>query len=564
MVRYNFKWAFRKTTISIVGTLVALTLLLRFNHDSNYHHTRSTQNERRIYNKPRSVIAVINTPKMGTSSLSQSFIDFWKCTNGMGYPSYLTYNCPDERKVVQAHDADAGAKAIKQHQQQYPGGQCLIVTAIRSPATWLPSLYYQHSQICKASLMSKDNVLQDYMRFLGDVNLIRESTESCLPELMKEFNGGSLKKQAKIMDYSGGYSVLGPASSESAFAGCELLFLRMEQSDRWPGFIKKLVPDSNYYRGESHISQCPELSDHIKMLQDYELTKEEKMVLYNSGSAIISDWFDSYGYIEGSPQIKESSYSTPESIIAVINTPKTGITSLTQNFIRSWKCDNVFEDPSYVTYGCPDDRLVVRAQQFDASAQVVQQHRLDHPEGKCLIVTSIRHPSAWLPSLYIQKRRICGNTSMTKDDMLQDYKQVLGSQHLLRPSAESCLSKLMKEFNGGSLKEQAKIMDQNGGYSILGASSESVFAGCELLFLRMEQSDQWPEIIQMVVPESDYTRVESRASQCPELADHVKMLHDYELTIDEKKHLYTNGGDLMADWFDAYEYINEWEALTDH
>lgn len=293
------------------------------------------------------------------------------------------------------------------------------------------------------------------------------------------------------------------------------------------------------------------------MLQDYELTKEEKMALYTSGSTIMSDWFDSYGYIEGSSRYKEVSYSMPGSIIAVVNTPKMGTTALTQNFIRSWKCDNIYEDPNYLTYGCPDNRLVVRAHQFDASAQVIQQHRLDHPEGQCLIVSSVRHPSAWLPSLYIQKKRICENNSMSKNDMLKDYKQVLGSERLLVPSM-SCLPKLMEEFNGGSLKEQAMIMDKNGGYSILGpASPESVFAGCELLFLRMEQSDQWPEIIQMMIPESDYTRIESRASQCPELADHIKMLHDYDLTMEERKYIYNNGGARMADWFDAYDYIKE-------
>lgn len=292
------------------------------------------------------------------------------------------------------------------------------------------------------------------------------------------------------------------------------------------------------------------------MLQDYELKKEEKMALYNSGSAIIPDWFNSYGYIEGSSQIKKVSYSVPESVIAVITTPKTGTTGLTQNFKNSWECEKVVEDPFFLTYGCPDDRLLVRSHQFGAGAQVVQQHRQEHPGGHCLLVTSIRHPANWLPSLYTQKENICKNTSMTKNDMLEDYKRFFGNEHLILHSAETSLPGLMREFTFGSLKEQAKIMDQNGGYSILSPTfPASIFAGCELLLLRMEQSKQWPEIIQMMVPENKFSQGKSGVSQCPELADHIKMLQDYELTMEERLRIYNYGGGLMADWFDAYEYI---------
>jgi len=554
---YSFiKWTLQHANkISIVGTLVAVILLRRIlNENAKYQYSQTIQNERRPYNKPRSVIAVINTPKTGGMGLSQSLIDSWKCEGGTGYPSYLTYNCPDERMVIRAHDFDAGAKAIQRFRQEYPGEQCLIVTAIRSPITWLPSLYAQQSRICEAFSMSKHDMLQDYRRFLGDMNMIVESAESCLPGLMTEFNGGSLKEQTKIMDYTGGYSVLGHPSSGSAYAGCELLLLRMEQNDRWPGFIKKFVPDSKFYRGETHLSQCPELSDHIKMIQDYELTKEEKMALYNSGSAIMSDWFDSYRYIEGSSQIIKDSHSTPGSVIAVITTPKTGTTSLTQNFKNGWKCEKVDQKPFFISYECPDERLLVRSHQFGAGAQVVQQHRQEHPAGHCLLVTSIRNPVDWLPSLYYQKENICKNTSVTKNDMLEDYKLFLANQSLILTSAETALPGLMREFTFGSLKEQAKIMDQNGGYSILSpAFPGGTFAGCELLLLRMEQHEQWPEVIKSMVPEIKFSKGKSGASQCPELADHIKMLQNYELTMEERTRIYNYGGGLMADWFDAYE-----------
>lgn len=551
-------------SILTTGMLVSAVLLLRWNYESTHHQrSRSIQSKARSYNNPQSVIAVINTPRMGTASLSQTFAKSWNCTNGPGYPSYLTYDCVDERTVVQTHDVDAAAKAIQRHRQKYPGGQCLIVTAIRSPATWLPSLYSQESQICGALSMSKEDMLQDYKRFLGDTSVIERSSGSCLPRLMNEFEGGSLIEQDKIMDYSGGYSILGPASSGSVVAGCELLFLRVEQSDRWSGFINKLVPGSKYHRGKSHVSKCPELKKRIQMIQDYELSKEEKMKIYKHGGVIIPDWFSSYEYFEGSSQILRGLYTASGTIVAVINTAKAGTGGLTQNFVRLWGCSDSTHYLSYISFKCPKGRLVIRSHQLDGTVQAVQQHQQKNPKGQCLIITAMRHPAAWLPSLYIQKTHFCSNITMTKDVMLNDYKQFIANGNLIASSAESCLPALTNEFNIGSLVEQAKIMDQNGGYSILApSSSESSLAGCELLFLRMEQSDQWPEIVKMMVPTHDFIRGQSRISQCPDLTEHISMLQDYELTDDERMYLYNYGDGFMADWFDAYKYIDSLQYIS--
>jgi len=474
--------------------------------------------------------------------------------------------------VLQAHDTDSAAHAIQQHRHEYPGaaGQCLIVTTIRSPGSWLPSLYAEKNQICQAPSMTKEFMLRDYKRFLGDVAGIGQSADSCLPTLLHEFHGGSLKEQMEKMEFVGGFSILGPAASDSAFAGCDLLFLQMEQSDRWPIIIKSLVPDTKFYRGESHTSPCrPDVSDHIKMLHDYELTREEKMSIYTHGGDLISDWFDAYGYMEEerSPPIQEISstpnpndekktYTSPQSVIAMINTPKTGTEGLSQNFWQFWNCQKENRDPLCYTYTCPEEKKVIRAHQFNAGTKALQQHREKHPGGQCLIVTSIRHPATWFPSLYAQRRNICSKGDMTKDDLLNDYKGFLADEHSIVLSAEIALPGLMKEYPFGSLKEQATIMDQNGGYSILTPTSpDSIFAGCELLFLRIEQSESWPDIIQMMVPELRYERTKSQSSRCPELADHIKMLRDYELTTEEKIKISTYGGGLMADWFDTYNYM---------
>jgi len=562
----NFKWALRqKDLLSFAGATVAISLILRLNYENSMQSFQTDRNTS-TYNNPRSVLAMINTAETGIDGLTQTFIDSWECGNGMDYPSYSRNDCPTDRMVLRAHNADIAAKVIQQHRQEYPGGQCLIVTGIRSPATWLPSLYAEKRQICQASSMTKDDMLRDYRRFLGDMTVIGQAADSCLPTLLTEFHGGSIREQMEKMEFVGGFSILGTASPDSAFAGCELLFLQKEQSDRWPDIIKQLVPDTKFYGGESHTSPCPDLSDHIKMLHDYELTRDEKINIYTHGGELLSDWFDSYGYMEERSPTKERSYNTiqtdgktynsPQSVIAMINTPKTGTEGLTQNFRKFWKCSKENESPFAYTYACPDEKKVIRAHQFAAGTKELQLHRQAHPGGQCLIVTSIRHPATWFPSLYAQRRKICENFDMTKDDMLNDYKAFLADEHSTVRSAESALPGLIKEFPFGSLKEQAKIMDQNGGYSILAPTSpESLFAGCELLFLRIEQSEQWPEIIQMMVPEIRYERTVSQSSRCPKMADHVKMLKDYELTMEEKIKISTYGGGLMADWFDTYDYI---------
>jgi len=582
-------WSLRNSNrILIAVTVVAFICLVPFDYlnanseskQTNYEFTRSLENEDlSSYDEPGSVVAVITTPKTGSEGLFQTFINSWECKEATKTSADSTYNCPHDRMVVRTDNAYDGAEIIRQHRQENANGKCLVISAIRDPASWFSSLYSQKTNICENASMSKEEMLQDYRQFVANADDIVQSADSCLHDLMTEFNGGSLIHQSKIMDANGGYSVLTSALPNGVFAGCDLLFLRMEQSIVWPDIMERMVPKISFSKGEPVESLCPGVSDHIKMLKDYELTKEEKIAIYSHGSTVVTDWFDSYGYMDGisgdsyleqqinlegdnkasvisteSSKGNENSVSSPESVIAVISTAKTGTGGLSMNFIRSWDCKNDVEGRYHLTYKCPDERLMIRAHHYDAGVKAVLKHREEHPRGQCLIVTSIRAPDAWLPSLYIQKKRVCDDVSMTKEEMLNDYRKFLTTTKDISDSSTGCLPELIKEFNGGSLMEQVKVMDQNGGYSILPAPSESDLAGCELLLLKMENSDQWPDIIKTRVPENRFYRGETRAKQCPKLEGHIKMVQDYELTRDERLSL-KNGGDFMADWFDSYGYI---------
>ena len=286
---------------TVIGTLIAASLVLRLNYETakgGYEQSLSLRFEGGPSSEPGRIAAVINTAKMGTGGLSQNFINSWGCKEGIRDPLYLTYNCPNEGIVVRAHQIEGGVQAFKKHRQEHPEGKCLIVTAIRSPKPWLPSLYVQNKGVCENISMTKEEMLQDYKHWLSDVNNIVTAFDDCIPRLLQEFNGGSLVEQAKVMDHNNGYSILESTSSDSVFAGCELLFLRMEQHDRWSEIIETMIPGNKFYEGKSRATQCPELADHISMLQEYELTNDEKMTIYTNGGPSVVDWFDTYGYIQ--------------------------------------------------------------------------------------------------------------------------------------------------------------------------------------------------------------------------------------------------------------------------
>merc|ERR1712176_2768 len=251
------------------------------------------------YSDPGTLVAVINTAKMATGSLTRGFLGAWDCDMGTKNSAGVHINgCSNSRTVLQSHKYDTAVDVIQKHRRKNPeGGKCLILTAVRSPRTWFQSQYLQRRGSCDAASMTVAEMRDDYKKFLSTFN-IQGALSSALPQLLTEFNGGSLEEQFKVMDQTGGYSVLGPAASDSEVAGCELLFLRVEQGDKWNEFIKMKAPDTQYQTGVSRKQQCPELHPHIQMLESYELSQDEKEYFYNKGGAFVQDWFNVYGFMD--------------------------------------------------------------------------------------------------------------------------------------------------------------------------------------------------------------------------------------------------------------------------
>ena len=83
--------------------------------------------------------------------------------------------------------------------------------------------------------------------------------------------------------------------------------------------------------------------------------------------------------------------------------------------------------------------------------------------------------------------------------MLQNYRKFLATDDFYM--LYMTLPGLLHDFNACTLTQQTKIVDDNGGYSLFPAPPTSVLPGCDLIFLRMEQSDRWPEFFEMLDPE---------------------------------------------------------------
>jgi len=262
----------------------------------------------------KDLYVVINTPKMGSDGLTSTVVSKG-CKESKLNPidELKRFDCPDGHTILRTHKFELGVTAIEEHrrttQSQGNGdgdGKCLIVTAIRHPASWFPSFFVQSMGPsyfvpslggCNLDKWpSEKALLAEYKAFLHKRTSAYSTLNMALPGLLAEFNGGSLQHQFTFMDQNGGYSELGPAPPSSRVAGCKLLFLRMEESERWPAIFKSIDPTLKFKKGLARIDKCPTLTERLKVITDYEMTDEDKDVIFRTGDKYVRDWLDAYGY----------------------------------------------------------------------------------------------------------------------------------------------------------------------------------------------------------------------------------------------------------------------------
>jgi len=570
----------RKTTkVSLVVIIGLVVLVAQFTLYATAPRSLGVIDSMKTYNNPGSITAVINTPRMGTGGLQSTFLNSWKCPDGPMTPYMAINQCKDGRRVFRTHSFDSGYSDIKGYldfkRHRHPYGSCLITTAIRSPETWFGSMYLQQA---KQHWLPKEEMIQNYRKFLaaGEFNALYNA----IPALLQAFDAGTLAQQMKIMDDNGGYSFIS-APENSMLAGCDLLFLQMEQSERWPEIFKALDPAIKPIRGNSRLDDYPAYADQINAIAEYKLTSREKIKIYNTENhPFLKEWFDVYGYMDYVTGAYVTDHISTDRRLNLLKGPQDsevsnikvtavmgdmGTEGLSSTLTKNHGChESGLSVKDTVVLDCENDHKIIQSQTFNVGAKAIQEQRKENPDGQCLIITAIRSPATWFASKFLELHASYsrdgwkGNTR----NVIKQNKKFLRRRGLQQPSFGSAIPDLLNEFSGGSLKEQYEIMDVNGGYSMLGpAPQDSSVAGCKLLFLRMEESDEWQTILKNVDPTLEFKRVVSmvldESSEFTRHLKHIKTAIEYEMTVQEKEYIYSGGNSFVKEWFDLYDYMND-------
>jgi len=246
-------------------------------------------------------------------------------------------------------------------------------------------------------------------------------------------------------------------------------------------------------------------------------------------------------------------------IVAIINTPKCGTGSLHGSFSHSLQCrDGTLEGVDRVTYstGCRQGIDTVRTHVVDAGAKAIAALRQNPQEKRCVVATAIRHPKTWLPSIFMQKD---GRTLCQKDVSYEEFYNAYHEYIMKESSSEFIISsilsarpELFKEF-GTTLTAEMEKVEVNGGYSLQESVSTGgrPFDNCELLFLKMEDNDAWPDIIANLYPGIRYRPNEKRVEACPLIADNYAKLAEHQFTDEEKANIIRGNSD-VAEYFAVY------------
>jgi len=237
--------------------------------------------------------------------------------------------------------------------------------------------------------------------------------------------------------------------------------------------------------------------------------------------------------------------SAHSSIIAIINTPKTGTGELTNYASSNTK-----------------DTAVFRAHRSSAGLKAVSNHRLhfNDPSHQCLIMTSIREPSTWIKSLFMEKNKIlCEDSSMTMEKFFEKYLEWLPKFNYRLSSQDNPIKGLLEEFGAPSLSYHFENFDRNGGYSVVLHPEEGPLQGCKLLFLRLEDANNWSNALSShvyneIIPYNPAIRNPSapRQNRC---SKDVNNFYDELLTYglsDEERGILVNDDPLMEEYFELY------------
>jgi len=233
--------------------------------------------------EPGSILAVINTEKCGTGSMQSSIKNSLRCyEKGPFYQqARVYYGCEHGGELIRTHNSGDGAKAIEMLREGSSDKKCAVMSAFRSPQTWVPSAFMQLAGICHTKMSYKEYEKQYHEYIMKHSNDIRGQLIGTRTHLMKEF-GITFTEVMESMKKNHGYSLHNNPSPDGSFANCELLMLRMEDGEKWREIFATLYPGVKYAPNEKRTDACPEIANHYRAIEKRKFTAEERI-------AIISD-----------------------------------------------------------------------------------------------------------------------------------------------------------------------------------------------------------------------------------------------------------------------------------
>jgi len=247
---------------------------------------------------------VVNTPKSGTGTLQQSFVASSECLDSKTFAMRGVYAdvCSHETNVVlRSHHIGSAEGFLQFLQRVAPAStaRCLVVTNIRDPRTWLPSLFFERNKedLCKPNQVSAATVVGDYRRWLLSPQFSPVSYVA--PDVLKLFEGGQnftavlgqlfgsslarTKTSSKTIGQPDSAGLSGAALHLRAIPGspwahsrCELVAMRVEDSDHWPAELAAASPGFRLYSSQGTSKRCAGEGDAIyAALKAYVLTTQE-------------------------------------------------------------------------------------------------------------------------------------------------------------------------------------------------------------------------------------------------------------------------------------------------
>ena len=154
-------------------------------------------------------------------------------------------------------------------------------------------------------------------------------------------------------------------------------------------------------------------------------------------------------------------------------------------------------------------------------------HSNSKDPARCIAITAVRNPLRSIPSYFFQSRsHLCMGTQ-AEQKIFEEYEDYLSNDPLSSTQVETTVS-MLRAFGVTDIRSAMELLDEKG-YAVLDQSDlNSPWAGCQLLFLKIdydEDNSNINEAFGSLRQGLTITRENQRVQKCPHAA------HNYEAVL---------------------------------